>query len=75
MTGQRNSGVTRTYLDLIVLVNLLAGACGRRKTHILEGDLTLGLPAGTEEEDRKEGGHVGKMHMRIVAMTFTFLCW
>lgn len=47
---------TGTHLHLVVLVDLLAGARGRWETHVLEGDLTLRLPAGTEEEGR----HIGK---------------
>lgn len=48
--------MTGTHLHLVVLVNLLAGARGRWETHVLEGDLPLRLPAGTEEEGR----HIGK---------------
>lgn len=47
--------MTGTHLDLVVLVDLLAGARGRRETHVLEGDLTLRLPAGTEEEHTLAG--------------------
>lgn len=36
------------HLDLVALIDLLAEPCRWRKTHILEWDLTLWLPARTE---------------------------
>lgn len=75
MTSLRRGGVTEAHLDLVVLIYLLAGARGRRETNVLEGDLTLRLPAGTEEERRMEGKHVGKSLVRIALLIFTFLHW
>ena len=45
--------LNQSHLDLIALIYLFAEPCWRWKSHILEWDLTLRLPAGAEEHIQK----------------------
>jgi len=44
-----NQQFNYSHLDLIAFVDLFAETCWRRKTHVLELDLTLRLPAEWEK--------------------------
>lgn len=66
--------LNQSHLHVIALINLLADPCWRRKSHILEWDLTLWLPTGT-----KENMHIQKIIVISVKQWHSTLiyvvCW
>lgn len=65
----------QSHLDLIALIYLLAEPCWRRKSHILERDLTLRLPTGTEEHTyTKESVSLSFVKWQYFTPCYILLC-